>query len=203
MTTDEFDADRQATGSPRAKHPKTGGSTPRWSTSRCWSCWPICGPTASRPSSSPAAASSSCARGPRRSMAFRRSRSSAAAARRSSKCATASPVLMRLPEVNFIDDRSRQAGRHPAASSAVGPIAAFGNSDGDLQMLQWTMLRRRPALLSLSCITPMPSANGPMIDSRISAASTRRLDAAAAKRLDGRRHEERLEAGLRIREVNV
>ena len=24
------------------------------------------------------------------------------------------------------------------ATSAAGPIAAFGNSDGDLQMLQWT-----------------------------------------------------------------
>ena len=32
--------------------------------------------------------------------------------------------------------QGRQAGRHPAAHRA--PLAEFGNSDGDLQMLQWT-----------------------------------------------------------------
>jgi hypothetical protein len=47
------------------------------------------------------------------------------------------PVLVRLPEVNFIDDK---AGKPVGIHQAIGrrPIAAFGNSDGDLQMLQWT-----------------------------------------------------------------
>ena len=47
------------------------------------------------------------------------------------------PVLMRLPEVNFIDDK---AGKPVGIQSHIGrrPIAAFGNSDGDLEMLQWT-----------------------------------------------------------------
>lgn len=47
------------------------------------------------------------------------------------------PVLMRLPEVDFIDDK---AGKPVAINKFTGhrPIAAFGNSDGDLQMLQWT-----------------------------------------------------------------
>ncbi len=47
------------------------------------------------------------------------------------------PVLVRLPEVNFIDDK---AGKPVAIQMHIGrrPIAAFGNSDGDLQMLQWT-----------------------------------------------------------------
>ena len=47
------------------------------------------------------------------------------------------PVLLRLPEVDFIDDK---AGKPVAIQSHLGrrPIAAFGNSDGDLQMLQWT-----------------------------------------------------------------
>jgi hypothetical protein len=47
------------------------------------------------------------------------------------------PVLMRLPEVDFIDDK---AGKPVAINKFIGrrPIAAFGNSDGDLQMLQWT-----------------------------------------------------------------
>jgi hypothetical protein len=47
------------------------------------------------------------------------------------------PVLMRLPELNFVDDK---AGKPVGIHSHIGrrPIAAFGNSDGDLQMLQWT-----------------------------------------------------------------
>jgi phosphoglycolate phosphatase-like HAD superfamily hydrolase len=47
------------------------------------------------------------------------------------------PVLMRLPELNFMDDN---VGKPVAINMHIGrrPIAAFGNSDGDLQMLQWT-----------------------------------------------------------------
>lgn len=46
------------------------------------------------------------------------------------------PVLVRLPEVNFIDDKT---GKPVGIHQHIGrrPIAAFGNSDGDLQMLQW------------------------------------------------------------------
>ena len=47
------------------------------------------------------------------------------------------PVLMRLPELNFIDDKD---GKPVGINQHIGrrPIAAFGNSDGDLQMLQYT-----------------------------------------------------------------
>lgn len=47
------------------------------------------------------------------------------------------PVLVRLPEINFIDDK---AGKPVGINQHIGrrPIAAFGNSDGDLEMLQWT-----------------------------------------------------------------
>jgi len=47
------------------------------------------------------------------------------------------PVLRRLPELNFMDDN---VGKPVAINMHIGrrPIAAFGNSDGDLQMLQWT-----------------------------------------------------------------
>jgi len=46
------------------------------------------------------------------------------------------PVLMKLPELNFIDDK---AGKPVQIQMHIGrrPIAAFGNSDGDLQMLEW------------------------------------------------------------------
>lgn len=46
------------------------------------------------------------------------------------------PVLVRLPEVNFNDDKG---GKPVGINEHIGrrPIAAFGNSDGDLQMLQY------------------------------------------------------------------
>jgi hypothetical protein len=48
----------------------------------------------------------------------------------------AKPVLMRLPQVNFIDDK---AGKPVGINAHIGrrPIAAFGNSDGDYEMLEW------------------------------------------------------------------
>lgn len=48
-----------------------------------------------------------------------------------------SPVLVKLPEVDFIDDKD---GKPVGIQKHIGrrPIAAFGNSDGDLQMLQFT-----------------------------------------------------------------
>ncbi len=47
------------------------------------------------------------------------------------------PVLVRLPEMNFLDDGP---GKPVGIHTHIGrrPIAAFGNSDGDHQMLQWT-----------------------------------------------------------------
>jgi hypothetical protein len=47
------------------------------------------------------------------------------------------PVLVRLPKIDFIDDKE---GKPVGINAHIGrrPIAAFGNSDGDLQMLQWT-----------------------------------------------------------------
>jgi hypothetical protein len=53
------------------------------------------------------------------------------------------PVLVRLPELNFIDDGP---GKPMGINSHIGrrPIAAFGNSDGDLQMLQYTAAGEGP-----------------------------------------------------------
>lgn len=47
------------------------------------------------------------------------------------------PALVRLPEINFIDDKT---GKPVGINSHIGrrPISAFGNSDGDRQMLEWT-----------------------------------------------------------------
>jgi hypothetical protein len=47
------------------------------------------------------------------------------------------PVLVRIPEVDFVDDN---VGKPVGIHKFIGrrPILAFGNSDGDHQMLQWT-----------------------------------------------------------------
>jgi phosphoserine phosphatase len=47
------------------------------------------------------------------------------------------PVIMKLPELVLNDDKE---GKPVGIQRHIGrrPIAAFGNSDGDLQMLQWT-----------------------------------------------------------------
>ena len=47
------------------------------------------------------------------------------------------PVLLKLPAVNFIDDKD---GKPVGINEHIGrrPVMAFGNSDGDLEMLQWT-----------------------------------------------------------------
>ncbi len=49
------------------------------------------------------------------------------------------PILFRLPQINFIDDKT---GKPIGINEHIGrrPIAAFGNSDGDLEMLQWTTM---------------------------------------------------------------
>src|SRR5712672_1359649 len=46
------------------------------------------------------------------------------------------PILMKLPELNFNDDKT---GKPVGIQMHIGrqPIASFGNSDGDLQMLEW------------------------------------------------------------------
>jgi hypothetical protein len=55
------------------------------------------------------------------------------------------PVLLRLPEIDFIDDK---AGKPVGINTFIGkrPIAAFGNSDGDFEMLEWTTSGPGPRL---------------------------------------------------------
>ncbi len=58
------------------------------------------------------------------------------------------PSLLRVPEVNFVNDKS---GKPVGIYKRVGrrPILAFGNSDGDLEMLQWTTVGSGGARLGL------------------------------------------------------
>ena len=83
------------------------------------------------------------------------------------------PVLVKLPKVEFIDDGP---GKPVGINRFIGrrPIFAFGNSDGDQQMLQWTAAGSGARFMPASSTTPTPSANGPTTASRTSASSTRR-----------------------------
>jgi hypothetical protein len=55
------------------------------------------------------------------------------------------PVLVRLPELDFVDDK---AGKPVGIHMHIGrrPVAAFGNSDGDFEMLEWTTSGPGPRL---------------------------------------------------------
>jgi len=58
------------------------------------------------------------------------------------------PVLVRLAEIDFVNDN---VGKPVGINQYIGrrPIAAFGNSDGDLQMLQWTAAGEGKRLMML------------------------------------------------------
>ncbi|WP_254532919.1 HAD family hydrolase [Natrinema gelatinilyticum] len=58
------------------------------------------------------------------------------------------PVLVKLPEVDFVDD---EAGKPIGIHKFIGrqPIAAFGNYVGDREMLEWTDAGDGPRLLLL------------------------------------------------------
>ena len=58
------------------------------------------------------------------------------------------PVLVKLPAVDFIDDKE---GKPIGIQKFIGrrPIFAFGNSDGDHQMLQWTAAGSGPRFMGL------------------------------------------------------
>ena len=131
---------------------------------------------------------------PSSSTACRRSRSSARASRRKYEVRDGKPVLVRLPEIDFIDDK---AGKPVGIHKFIGrrPIAAFGNSDGDFEMLEYVTIgtgtaarrhrppRRRRARVRLR----------PRLARRPAGA---RAGRGGQARLAGDRHEGRLAAGV-------
>jgi phosphoglycolate phosphatase-like HAD superfamily hydrolase len=58
------------------------------------------------------------------------------------------PVLVKLPELQLVDDKE---GKPMGIHQFIGrrPVLAFGNSDGDLQMLQWTAAGSGPRFMGL------------------------------------------------------
>ncbi|MEM9187200.1 MAG: HAD family hydrolase [Planctomycetota bacterium] len=55
------------------------------------------------------------------------------------------PVVVRQPEIDFVDDK---AGKPVGIQRHIGrrPVIAFGNSDGDFEMLEWTTAGPGPRL---------------------------------------------------------
>ena len=108
------------------------------------------------------------------------------------------PALIKLPEVDFIDDGP---GKPVGIERFIGrrPIFAFGNSDGDLQMLQWTAAGGGARFMGLVHHTDAEReyAYDRNSKSRQARQSTGRSD---GEGLDGGRHEERLENDLSVRE---
>ena len=94
------------------------------------------------------------------------------------------PVLMKLPEIELHRRQGGQARRHPALIGRR-PIVAFGNSDGDLQMLQWTTAGTAPRF---GLIVHHTDAEREYAYDRASHIGKldKALDEAHAARLDGR-----------------
>jgi hypothetical protein len=110
--------------------------------------------------------------------------------------AGATPALLRLPAVDFVDDR---AGKPVGIQQAIGrrPIAAFGNSDGDFEMLEWTTSGTGPRL---GLIVHHTDAVREWAYDRASRIGTlaRALDQAPAHGMGRDGHEEGLEPDLSI-----
>ena len=124
-------------------------------------------------------------------MAFRPSRSSAPSREQVRDCVDGKPVLTRLPKIDFVDDGP---GKPVGIYRAIGrrPIFAFGNSDGDWQMLQWTAAGNGPRFMGLVHHTDAEREYAYDRDSQIGKLD-KALDEAPAQGLDRRRHEEGLE----------
>ena len=105
------------------------------STSRCWSCSLICVRTDLRLTSCPAAASNLLRVWSDRIYGVPPEQVIGSSIVTKFDMKDGKPVLVREAKIDFIDDK---AGKPVAINKFIGrpPIFAFGNSDGDLQMLQ-------------------------------------------------------------------
>ena len=138
MTTDEFCQDRDRLARDRARSAVSSGPTPSWSTSRCWSCSLSARQRLQdlhrfrRRHRVHASLDRADLRNPARAGGRLLDQDPVRDARRA-----AQPVPPAGDQ--FHRRQGRQAGRHQRAHRPP-PIAAFGNSDGDLEMLQWTTM---------------------------------------------------------------
>jgi hypothetical protein len=101
-------------------------------------------------------------------MAFRRNRSSAAAARRKFEMRDGKPVLVKLPEINFIDDKEGKpsASRHHIGRRPIAAFWQFGWRPPDVA--RWTRCGFWPSVLPPSCNHQrLTTARGGLNDPRV------------------------------------
>ena len=110
------------------------------------------------------------------------------------------PVLVRLPAIDLVDDK---AGKPVGIHQIIGrrPTMAFGNSDGDFEMLEWTTSASGPRF---GLIVHHTDAEREWAYDRTSHIGqlARGLDEAPTARLGPRRHEAGLEGRLPVSEVS-
>jgi len=107
------------------------------------------------------------------------------------------PVLMKEAKVEFIDDGP---GKAIGINRFIGrrPIFAFGNSDGDLQMLQWTAAGAGARFAGLVHHTDAAREYAYDRQSHVGKLD-KALDEATGEGLECCRHEDRLEGDLSVR----
>ena len=117
------------------------------------------------------------------------------------------PALIKEPKLLLNDDK---AGKPEGIHLVIGrrPRFAFGNSDGDREMCEYTTAGEgaRLAMLLLHDDADREYAYGPaqgLPATQIGAFTQTLYDEAQQKRLDRRQHEERLEPDFRFRELGV
>ena len=104
------------------------------------------------------------------------------------------PELVREPRIDFIDDGP---GKPVAINKFIGrrPVFAFGNSDGDQQMLEWTTAGSGPRFAGLVHHTDAAREYAYDRTSKIGRLD-KALDEAEREGLDGGRHGPRLAQGV-------
>ena len=109
------------------------------------------------------------------------------------------PVLVKEPKVEFIDDGP---GKPVGINRFIGrrPIFAFGNSDGDQQMLEWTAAGDGARFMGLVHHTDAEREWAYDRNSHVGKLD-KALDEANGEGLDRRRHEDGLERGVPAGEV--
>ena len=155
MSEEEFYGDRAATGLQRRGTRSSAGCSSNARTGRRSSCSAICARTDSRPSSSPAAASSLIRAFAEEAYDIPREQVIGSSVKLRFEMKDGRVALMKLSELNSFDDREVKA-QNIGLHIGRRPILAFGNSDGDLAMLRYTQERAGRA----ACAADPPRRRG-------------------------------------------
>ena len=168
--------------SPMPRIRRWTGRTPRAGTRRWWNCCATWRPTGSPVTSSPAAAATSCARSPAPLYGIPPERVVGSSVGLDLR---GRPTCTTTAEPEFLDDGPIKPVR---LWSRIGrrPIFAAGNSNGDIEMLEFT---DAPAMPSLQLLVLHDDADR---EFDYTAGAEKSLDEAAKERLDRGQHARRL-----------